>query len=181
MILRLRPLSTLTVLSGPMLMLKLLLSSSLGALLRLSLSRSLRRSTTWLLLRSGWMTSHVEPPPSCSCSMSWSWGPAPRSSPRRISRSRSPLRTSISLEPRAGFAGLGGGGGGNSEWNLAVLMGSDVSDGGKGSDSISVSFSSGIVVNSEAGRSAGEQATMMWRRCVLSAKKDRFSVQRLVC
>lgn len=70
---------------------------------------------------------------------------------------------------------MGAGGGGNKEWNLAVLMGSEVSDCGSGRDSISVSFSSGIVVKREAGRSAGEQATIAWRRCVFNAKKERFS------
>jgi len=162
-----------------MLILKLLVSSSLGALLlSLSLSRPL---TAWLLLLSGCMTSHVEPPPSCSCSMSCSCGPPPLSSPLRMSLS--PLLTSVSLSPRSfrprsrlGFAFLVGGGGGKREGNLAVFRGSVVSDEGSGRDSISVSFSSGMEVRREAGRSTGEHATIVCRRCVFDAKNERFSV-----
>jgi hypothetical protein len=39
-------------------------------------------------------------------------------------------------------------------------------DVGSGSDSMSVSFSRGIAVSREAGRSTGEQATITCRRCV---------------
>lgn len=69
-----------------------------------------------------------------------------------------------------------GGGGGNREGNLAVFRGSVVSDDGSGRDSISVSFSSGMEVRREAGRSTGEHATIVCRRCVLEAKNDKFSV-----
>jgi hypothetical protein len=162
-----------------MLMLKLLVSSSLGALL-LSLSLPL---TVWLLLLSGCMTSHVDPPPSCSCSMSCNCGPPPLSSPLRISLS--PRLTSVSLCPRSlrprsrlGFGFLVGGGGGKRDGNLTVLRGSVVSDVGSGRDSMSVSFSSGMVVRREAGRSTGEHATIVCRRCVLEAKNDKFSVSR---
>lgn len=54
-------------------------------------------------------------------------------------------------------------------------MGREVRDWGRGRDSIRVSFSRGIVVRREAGRSAGEQATIAWRRWVFRAKKERFS------
>ena len=59
-------------------------------------------------------------------------------------------------------------------------MGREVRDWGRGRDSISVSFSRGMVVRREAGRSAGEQATIAWRRWVFRAKKERFSGIRSV-
>jgi hypothetical protein len=63
-------------------------------------------------------------------------------------------------------------------WNLAVLRGIVVRDVGSGRDSMRVSFSSGMVVRREAGKSTGEHATIACRRWVLDAKNDRFSVFR---
>jgi threonine aldolase len=61
---------------------------------------------------------------------------------------------------------LAGGGGWKRVWNFAVLIGRVVMDVGSGRDSISVSFSRGMAVRREAGRSTGEQATITCRRWV---------------
>jgi hypothetical protein len=51
--------------------------------------------------------------------------------------------------------------------SFITLIGRVVRDVGSGIDSTSVSFSRGMLARREAGRSAGEQATMACRRCVL--------------
>ena len=134
---RRRPPSTLTVLSGPMEMLKLELSSSDAFLLR--------SAPPWDLLRSGLMTSQVAPPSGSSCCMSCSCAP---------------------FRPRC-FGAFGEGGGRNRLVNLVTLMGRVVRESGSGMDSTRVTFSRGRFDRSEAGRSAGEHATMTWRRCTL--------------
>jgi hypothetical protein len=80
--------------------------------------------------------------------MSWSCGPL-----RPRSRSRS---LDLGL--------LIGGGGTKIEANLVTLMGSAVSAGGSGSDSIRVTLSRGRVANIDVGRSIGEQATRTCRK-----------------
>ena len=131
------PLSTLTVLSGPMEILRLEFSSSDAF--------RLRRAAPWDLLRSGLITSQVAPPSGSSCCISCSCAPF------------RPL----------GRGDLGEGGGGNKVANLVILIGSVVRAVGNGIDSTSVTLSSGMLERSEAGRSAGEHATMTWRRCTL--------------
>lgn len=135
MILRRRPLSTLTVLSGPMEMLRFELASSLPP-------RLLCPPPLVLLLRSGWITNQVAPPPSSSCCISCSCGP---------------------LRP-LGFGDLGDGGGGKRVAYLVILSGRVVNTVGSGIDSMSVTFSNGMEERSDAGRSAGEQPTIMCRR-----------------
>jgi hypothetical protein len=66
-----------------------------------------------------------------------------------------------------GRGDLGVGGGGKSVANLVILTGSVVRVVGSGSDSTNVTLSSGKFDRSEAGKSAGEHATMTWRRCTL--------------
>ena len=135
------PLSTLTLLSGPIDMLILEASSSL--LPRLFESRWFRLSRLSLRsLRSGCITSQVWPPLSSSCCISCSCG---------------------ALRPvdRGDFTV---GGGGNSVEYLVTLSGSVVRAEGSGKDSINVTFSSGIVDKRDAGRSTGEHPTMTCRR-----------------
>lgn len=135
---RLRPLSTLTVLSGPMEMLRLELLSSSDAF-------RLRSAPPWDLLRSGLITSQVAPPSGSSCCMSCSCAP---------------------FRPRC-LGAFGDGGGRKRLVNFVTLMGRVVRESGRGMDSTSVSFSRGRLERSEAGRSAGEHATMTWRRWTL--------------
>lgn len=58
---------------------------------------------------------------------------------------------------------------------LVTFRGSVVSAEGSGTDSISVTLSSGRADNRAAGRSTGEQPTMTCRRCEFAVKKERFS------
>jgi hypothetical protein len=90
------------------------------------------------------MTSHVDPP--SSCCLSCSCGPVP-------------------FRPRV--RGDFGDGATKRVLNLVVLTGSSVKDVGSGADSIKVIFSRGRVARSEEGRSAGEHASIKWRRWVL--------------
>lgn len=57
------------------------------------------------------------------------------------------------------------GGGGKSEAKRVILIGRVVSETGRGNDSINVTFSRGRLERREAGRSSGEQPTIMCRRC----------------
>jgi len=135
---RLLPLSTLTVLSGPIEILKLESPSSTPPLFR--------KAAPCDLLRSGWTTSHVAPPSAPSCCMS--------------------CRFPVPLRPR-GLGDLGDGGGTKSVANCATFMGSAVMVIGIGSVSINVILSRGRVERRETGRSAGERARRTCRRWVL--------------
>jgi hypothetical protein len=57
-----------------------------------------------------------------------------------------------------------GGGGTKTVANFVTLMGSAVSAGGSGNDSIKVTLSRGRLENIDEGRSTGEQATRTCRR-----------------
>lgn len=132
------PLSTLTVLSGPIEMLKLESPSSDPPLFL--------NAAPWDLLRSGLITSHVAPPSEPSCCIS--------------------CKAPVPLRPRD-LGDFGGGGGTKIVANCAILRGSDVIVTGIGKVSISEILSSGSVERSEVGRSVGESARTTWRRWTL--------------
>jgi hypothetical protein len=112
------------------------------------------------------MTNHEVPPSGSSCWLSCRCGPFLPPSPP----------PPLAADDILGDRDREGGGGVKRVGSLVVLRGREVRASGRGIDSTRVIFSRGRAERREAGRSAGEQARMMWRRCTLDVKKDMFSV-----